>query len=201
MNKRICGVAGCELDYDSLGFCQMHAARFRRHGDPLFVAKRPNGSMMEDMEKILAAPPSDTCMEMMTGRDARGYVTVQVDGRRRKATHIILERSRGPRPSPEHGALHSCDNPPCCNPLHLRWGTQFENAGDRDGRNRRTPLRGEDVTNSVLTELQVAEIRALYGPPRGRGVRGGVTMQQLADRYGVSRGLIGHVVRRNAWNH
>lgn len=27
--------------------------------------------------------------------------------------------------------LHSCDNPPCCNPKHLRVGTDFDNAQDR----------------------------------------------------------------------
>jgi hypothetical protein len=34
-------------------------------------------------------------------------------------------------------ALHSCDNPPCCNPKHLRWGTQQENVQDIFKRGRR----------------------------------------------------------------
>lgn len=43
----------------------------------------------------------------------------------------------------EHGvehmdlhALHSCDNPPCCNPKHLRWGTPVDNASDKIERKR-----------------------------------------------------------------
>ena len=36
-------------------------------------------------------------------------------------------------------ALHSCDNPPCCNPSHLRWGTARENAADMFERGRARP--------------------------------------------------------------
>ena len=33
-------------------------------------------------------------------------------------------------------ALHNCDNPPCCNPAHLRPGTAKENAEDKTARGR-----------------------------------------------------------------
>jgi len=32
--------------------------------------------------------------------------------------------------------LHSCDNPPCCNPAHLREGTPKDNSQDREQRGR-----------------------------------------------------------------
>lgn len=32
--------------------------------------------------------------------------------------------------------LHTCDNPPCCNPAHLYRGTALDNARDRDTRGR-----------------------------------------------------------------
>lgn len=34
---RQCSVQGCERSVESHGLCAMHAQRFRRHGDPLFV--------------------------------------------------------------------------------------------------------------------------------------------------------------------
>ncbi len=33
-------------------------------------------------------------------------------------------------------ACHSCDNPPCCNPHHLRWGTNSDNQRDAVARGR-----------------------------------------------------------------
>lgn len=45
----------------------------------------------------------------------------------------------------------------------------------------------------MLTRLQVAEIRALY-------VTGRVTMQQLADRYGVNPGTVCRIVRGESWS-
>lgn len=37
--------------------------------------------------------------------------------------------------------LHSCDNPPCVNPDHLRWGTPTENINDIKIRDRRRTSR------------------------------------------------------------
>jgi hypothetical protein len=35
--------------------------------------------------------------------------------------------------------LHHCDNPPCCNPLHLYAGTQRQNIHDAIARGRFSP--------------------------------------------------------------
>lgn len=75
---------------------------------------------------------SGECHMWTGGIQARGYGCFK----RKLATHWALILSGHPRPSIKHGALHSCDEPGCVNPKHLRWGTQRENAADASERLR-----------------------------------------------------------------
>jgi hypothetical protein len=75
------------------------------------------------------------CWEWNGARTDRGYGH-KVIGRRHMSTHrLAYEWANGPIPPGLH-VLHTCDNPPCCNPNHLRLGTQHENLIDmvRKGR-------------------------------------------------------------------
>ncbi|MGI4744934.1 MAG: hypothetical protein ACRYGI_11565 [Janthinobacterium lividum] len=65
------------------------------------------------------------------GANVNGYGTLSD----KRATHIALELSGHPRPG-RLFALHSCDNPPCVNPAHLRWGTAADNSADCLSRGR-----------------------------------------------------------------
>ncbi|HJQ29838.1 MAG TPA: HNH endonuclease [Rubrobacter sp.] len=99
----------------------------------------------------------------------------------------------------KHGALeqdacvlHTCDNPPCCNPSHLRVGTQTTNILERDLRGRHNPVTGERVGTSVLTEGAVRSMRAAYA-------NGGVSLRELADQHGVTYQTVQAVVHRRTW--
>lgn len=39
--------------------------------------------------------------------------------------------------APDGILMHICDNPPCCNPFHLKVGTRAENNADMDRKGRR----------------------------------------------------------------
>lgn len=97
----------------------------------------------------------------------------------------------GEREPGEHGecVLHSCDNPACCNPAHLRLGSHNENMVDMISRDRST--RGQRDAMAKLYPDQVAEIR------RARG--DGVLLRVLADKYGVQESQISRIATGLRW--
>lgn len=74
------------------------------------------------------------CWPWRGNRDNKGYGRLRVQRRYLKAHRLAwaLFNERWP----ELHVLHSCDNPWCCNPLHLREGTDADNMRDRDSRGR-----------------------------------------------------------------
>jgi hypothetical protein len=84
--------------------------------------------------------------------------------------------------------LHSCDNPPCCNPDHLHLGTCADNSREMKERGRAS--RGSDHTHAKLTEADVVAIRASDR-----------TERELADVYGCSSSSIGDARRGRTWGH
>lgn len=85
------------------------------------------------------------CWEWTGSRNEDGYGVIQIAGSPTKAHRAAWVLSgRGPIPD---GLLvmHACDNPPCCNPAHLRLGTVAENNADRHSKGRTVmPTNGPD---------------------------------------------------------
>ena len=77
--------------------------------------------------------------------------------------------------------LHSCDNPPCVNPNHLRAGTAAENSADWKARG------GKIDTRAKLDDGAKREIRALF--------KSGASKRSIARRFGVSDGAIRRATR------
>lgn len=74
--------------------------------------------------------------------------------------------------------MHTCDNPRCINPAHLRLGSQDDNMKDMQGKGRMS--KGSDHYISKLTEDVVRYIRENYIPrhPEFGG-------RALARKFGV----------------
>lgn len=97
--------------------------------------------------------------------------------------------------------LHSCDNPACCNPNHLRWGTQEENIQDCVDRGRKTDpprnsslppvMRGEDNPSSVMSWSKVRDLRRDWS----KGEKG----RYLSDKYGISISTVYQIVNYRTW--
>lgn len=95
---------------------------------------------------IITDLSDDDCWLTDISPTGRGYVTMQYQGKR-VYVHRLAWELYNAEPIPDGlYVLHSCDNPGCCNPNHLRVGTAADNAHDREsrGRGNRITLRGPD---------------------------------------------------------
>ena len=81
------------------------------------------------------AEAATQCIPWEAGCDFYGYGRTTINGRRTRAHRLMWELINGPIPDGMF-VLHSCDNPPCVNPLHLRVGTHVDNMADVRDRGR-----------------------------------------------------------------
>lgn len=65
-----------------------------------------------------------------------GHVMMMVRGEKFYAHRLVCEATHGLLADGEC-ATHSCDNPPCCNPDHVRPGTPTSNSQEAHDRGRR----------------------------------------------------------------
>lgn len=133
------------------------------------------------------------------------YGAAMFDGRRVLTHRFAYEVTKGPIPD---GLiiLHACDNPPCCNPAHLRAGTYADNTrdmmtkgraatGSRSGAHTHPEQvrRGADHGCAKLTDADIPDIFAMRAT--------GALPKAIADAYGVSREGIRNVLSRHSWGH
>ena len=131
----------------------------------------------------------DGCWVWTARCNAAGYDEFHAAGTTRLASHVALELAGRPRPTGMI-AIHSCDNPPCVNPAHLKWASHLENMRDREAKGRTNPARGERKPCAKLTAEQVRRIRGAAG-----------THRTIATVFGVSHNVVGRIKRRTAWTH
>lgn len=128
-----CTIDGCANPVLARTWCRTHYSRWESHGDPL---RGPRTLAERFWEKVDKRGP-DECWPWTGasgGGDGRGHIWG--DGRIVIASRLSVELATGQAPPEERNVLHSCDNPPCVNPRHLRIGTQAENVQDMVSRGR-----------------------------------------------------------------
>lgn len=131
------------------------------------------------------------CWPFIGTRSRDGYGNFWFDGKLKGAHVWTLIEASGQDLSATMMALHSCDNPSCCNPAHLRWGSAVENMRDMFARGRAVVPFGESHRRAKLTDAQVLDIRSRHGE----------TLHQLAAEFGVTFGLISQIRNGRIWRH
>jgi HNH endonuclease len=124
----------------------------------------------------------DECWPWLRGLHEFGYGKIGVTcengrNRTRVAHQVAWELAVGPIP-PGKKVLHNCDNAACCNPRHLKIGTQRENIADMVAKGRSA---GRPRVLGIEAILEIRASRALQ--------------RELAERFGVSQITIGRVRR------
>lgn len=100
----------------------------------------------------------DACWPWVAARTRLGYGVFGVGPAR--AHRVSFEMANGVELEKGAVVMHTCDNPPCVNPAHLRLGSVAENDADRDAKGRLA--HGERLSFSKLTAVQAANIRLRF---------------------------------------
>lgn len=127
-------LADCAAKFDCTLITAGRALRYFRVNFPAeWIAIKEQRSVRRFWANVPEGRP-DECWEWQGNRHSNGYGRARVNGVLGWAHRFALSLATGQKLTLH--VLHSCDNPPCCNPSHLREGTPQENMQDRDSRGR-----------------------------------------------------------------
>ena len=173
--------------------------------------RQANGTMLERFwKKVDTESTPNDCWPWTASCDGSGYGMFRAYGKTMRAHCFIYEMTHGPV-LPLFLICHSCDNPPCCRDEHLFPGDHWINAADMRHKGRQSHgekhsairkkslienpqsiKRGGQHWNAKLKEDDVRKILQLNDT---------MTQQSIADMFGVTLGMINHIVLRKAWTH
>lgn len=163
----------------------MHYMRYRRRGSYELCARPVDERFWALVD---SSAGSEACWPWMGVRDSNGYGRFTLGGRFVRASRVAYAITHGEIPDGLH-VLHACDNPPCCNPHHLRVGDRDQNMTEM--LQRRRHARGTRLPQAKLTREDAESIR--------QRCQAGERQRAVAARFGVDASVVSRIVTGHAW--
>lgn len=144
------------------------------------MASRKKQKKTETIEDIKQCCHIDDngCWNWLYSKYKNGYGSVKFEDKIQSVHRVAYKLTRPNEDINKVDILHSCDNPPCCNPEHLSSGTHKENMIDMAKKERH---------NKKLTIDQVRELEEYYCTHK-------ISMRSLAKRYGISHQMVSMIL-------
>lgn len=195
------GLTGCIIDncgkpLVGRGRCRRHYAQWYRATPKDQRTKPQNLKRLTPAERFaqkLDQCGPDECWPWTATKNRFGHGQFFVSRERGTIpAHVFaLELATGERCPDGLEGCHRCDNPPCCNPAHIYYGTRQQNVDDMHARGR--AVIGSRAPQSKLTDTAVLEIRTRFAA--------GEYQTTLAAEFGISDSQASHIVNGQAWKH
>ncbi len=98
------------------------------------------------------------CLVFNGGKHSQGYGLICISKKKFFTHRIVAAHYYDVLMSRDIVVMHTCDNPPCCNPQHLKIGTQLDNVQDSIAKGRhdlgRSAKRAYTTLRQRVVDLQ-----------------------------------------------
>jgi hypothetical protein len=133
---------------------------------------------------------TDTCLEWTGARTAFGHGRFRVGGRILKAHRVAFAICYGSCPA-GLVLLHTCDNPACVRPSHLRPGTVADNNADMRAKGRaKPPPRHAGSTHPNARKIRFrGRSQCVADWAREQGIKPSTVSKRLERGWSVARSL------------
>jgi hypothetical protein len=139
--------------------------------------RTPNNSLTF-LKQIDPSGGHEACWPWLGFRNPKGYGQSSIDNKTMLAHRWSYQHHHGVVIYNALQVRHTCDNPSCCNPLHLLLGTNQDNVNDKMQRGRfrpkQTRFSQEDLDK--MKQLRVS----------------GMSRDQIAKRFGCDKATVAH---------
>lgn len=178
--KKFCSVEDCTSDHYAGGFCRLHSRRHKNSGKTTKPNRETTEAVLQILRRKLCSFPDECSDTWEFARNKAGYPVVSSKqfGGSRLLGRIVCKAFYGDPPE-DHECAHSCNNPGCYNPKHLRWCTHKGNTDDKK----------QNDTWGYMSKAKAISIYAAEG-----------TQEEIACRFRVHHSTVGRIKSGRTWN-